>query len=163
MLSAANLNALEDAGLSFIVGSRTSKAPKELEDQFGRRGNAIADDGVVELIRPMGQGRDRRDRRVVWHYKWERAKRDRRTLNAQIDRTQRVADRAEPLKKQRFVKITDQKVILDEVSIQRARESAGYKGTSPTSRRRSWTAMPSWRPITTSGKSSSPSVWPRLT
>ena len=128
MLSAANLNALEDAGLSFIVGSRTSKAPKELEDHFGRRGNAIADDGVVELIRPMGQGRDRRDRRVVWHYKWERAKRDRRTLNAQIDRAQRVADRAEPLKKQRFVKITDQKVILDEVSIQRARESAGYKG-----------------------------------
>ncbi|MCT2265812.1 transposase, partial [Dietzia cinnamea] len=59
---------------------------------------------------------------------WERAKRDRRTLNAQIDRAQRVADRAEPLKKQRFVKITDQKVILDEVSIQRARESAGYKG-----------------------------------
>ncbi|WP_256821581.1 hypothetical protein [Dietzia sp. Die43] len=59
----------------------------------------------------MGQGRDRRDRRVVWHYKWERAKRDRRTLNAQIDRAQRVADRAEPLKKQRFVKVTDQKVI----------------------------------------------------
>ena len=128
MLSAANLNALEDAGLSFIVGSRTSKAPKELEEHFGRRGNAIPDDGVVELIRPMGQGRDRRDRRVVWHYKWERAKRDRRTLNAQIDRAQRVADRAEPLKKQRFVKITDQKVILDEASIQRARESAGYKG-----------------------------------
>nr|WP_241737187.1 transposase [Dietzia sp. CQ4] len=128
MLSAANLNALEDAGLSFIVGSRTSKAPKELEDHFGRRGNLIADDGVVELIRPMGQGRDRRDRRVVWHYKWERAKRDRRTLNAQIDRAQRVADRAEPLKKQRFVKVTDQKVILDEASIQRARESAGYKG-----------------------------------
>lgn len=128
MLSAANLNALEDAGLSFIVGSRTSKAPKELEDHFGRRGNVIADDGVVELIRPMGQGRDRRDRRVVWHYKWERAKRDRRTLNAQIDRAQRVADRAEPLKKQRFVKVTDQKVILDEASIQRARESAGYKG-----------------------------------
>lgn len=113
MLSAANLNALEDAGLSFIVGSRTSKAPKELEDHFGRRGNLIADDGVVELIRPMGQGRDRRDRR---------------TLNAQIDRAQRVADRAEPLKKQRFVKVTDQKVILDEASIQRARESAGYKG-----------------------------------
>ncbi|USX45189.1 IS1634 family transposase [Dietzia kunjamensis] len=31
MLSAASLNALEGAGLSFIVASRTSKAPKELE------------------------------------------------------------------------------------------------------------------------------------
>ncbi|MFI8697004.1 IS1634 family transposase [Dietzia maris] len=128
MLSAANLNALEDAGLSFIVASRTSKAPKELEDHFGRRGNAIDDGEVVELIRPMGQGRDRRDRRVVWHYKWQRAQRDRRTLNAQIDRAQRVADRAEPLKKQRFVKVTGQTVALDEASIERARQSAGYKG-----------------------------------
>ncbi|MFI8694672.1 IS1634 family transposase [Dietzia maris] len=128
MLSAANLNALEDAGLSFIVASRTSKAPKELEDHFGRRGNAIEDGEVVELTRPMGQGRDRRDRRVVWHYKWQRAQRDRRTLNAQIDRAQRVADRAEPLKKQRFVKVTGQTVALDEASIERARQSAGYKG-----------------------------------
>jgi len=128
MLSAANINALEDAGLSLIVGSRTSKAPKELEDHFGRRGNAIDDGKVVELTRPMGQGRDRRQRRVVWHYKWERAQRDRRTLNAQIDRAQRVADRSEPLKKQRFVKITGQTVALDEASIERARQSAGYKG-----------------------------------
>ena len=117
MLSAANLNALEDAGLSFIVASRTSKAPKELEDHFGRRGNAVPDGEVVELTRPMGQGRDRRDRRVVWHYKWQRAQRDYRTLNAQIDRAQRVADRSEPLKKQRFVKITGQSVALDEASI----------------------------------------------
>lgn len=128
MLSAANLNALEDAGLSFIVGSRTSKAPKELEDHFGRRGNAIDDGEVVELTRPMGQGRDRRERRVVWHYKWERAQRDRRTLNAQIDRAQRVADRSEPLKKQRFVKVTGQTVALDEALIERARQAAGYKG-----------------------------------
>lgn len=128
MLSAANLNALEDAGLSFIVGSRTSRAPKELEDHFGRCGNAIADGETVELTRPMGQGRDRRERRVVWHYKWQRAQRDRRTLNAQIDRAQRVADKAEPLKKQRFVKVAGQKVTIDEVSIERARQSAGYKG-----------------------------------
>ena len=128
MLSAANLNALEDAGLSFIVGSRTSKAPKELEEHFGRRGNAISDGGVVELTRPMGQGRDRRERRVVWHYTWERAKRDRRTLNLQIERAQRVADKAEPLKKQRFVKITGQTVGLDEDLIERARQAAGYKG-----------------------------------
>ena len=128
MLSAANLNALEDAGLSFIVASRTSKAPKELEEHFGRRGNAISDGEVVELTRPMGQGRDRRERRVVWHYKWHRAQRDRRTLNAQIDRAQRVADRSEPLKKQRFVKITGQTVGLDEASIERARQAEGYKG-----------------------------------
>ena len=128
MLSAANLNALEDAGLKFIVAARTSKAPKELEEHFGRRGNYIDDGGVVELSRPMGTGADRRDRRVVWHYTWARDRRDNRTLNAQILRAQRVADKAEPLRKQRFVKISGQKVALDDESIERARAAAGYKG-----------------------------------
>lgn len=64
----------------------------------------------------------------MWHYKWQRAHRDRRTLNAQIDRAQRVADPAEPLKKHRFVKVAGHEVTLDEASIERARESAGYKG-----------------------------------
>ncbi|MFC4756462.1 IS1634 family transposase [Dietzia aurantiaca] len=111
-----------------MVAARTSKAPKELEDHFGQRGNAINDGEVVELIRPIGQGRDRRERRVVWHYKWQRAQRDYRTLNAQINRAQRVADRSEPLKKQRFVKVTGQSVALDEASIERARQAAGFKG-----------------------------------
>lgn len=56
MLSAANLNALEDAGLSFIVASRTSKAPKELEDHFGRRGNAINDGETGGAGPPDGPG-----------------------------------------------------------------------------------------------------------
>lgn len=128
MLSAANLNALEDAGLKFIVGSRTSKAPKELEEHFGERGNYTADNGVVELTRPMGTGKDRRDRRVVWHYLWKRDQRDNRTLNAQIERAQRVMDKDEPLRKQRFVKVTGQHIGLDEQSIERARAAAGYKG-----------------------------------
>lgn len=128
MLSAANLNALEDAGLKFIVGSRTSKAPKELEEHFGERGNYIADNGIVELTRPMGTGQARRDRRVVWHYLWKRDQRDNRTLNAQIERALRVMDKDEPLRKQRFVKVTGPQIGLDEQSIQRARAAAGYKG-----------------------------------
>jgi transposase len=34
MLSAGNLNALEDAGFSFIVGSRISKSPYDLAEYF---------------------------------------------------------------------------------------------------------------------------------
>ena len=39
MLSAANLNALEDAGFGFIVGSRITKAPYDLAEHFERHGN----------------------------------------------------------------------------------------------------------------------------
>ena len=41
---------------------------------------------------------------------------------------QRVADKSEPLKKQRFVKVSGQTVALDEDLIERARQAAGYKG-----------------------------------
>ncbi len=43
MLSAGNLNALEDAGFSFIVGSRLTKAPYDLADHFERHGNFFTD------------------------------------------------------------------------------------------------------------------------
>jgi transposase len=39
MLSAANLNALEDAGFGFIVGSRITKAPYDLAEHFERHGS----------------------------------------------------------------------------------------------------------------------------
>ena len=68
-------SALEDLGLSFIVASRTSKAPKELADNLGRCGSVIDDGETAGLTRPMGQGRDRR------------------TLHTRIDRAQWVADK----------------------------------------------------------------------
>ncbi|WP_443669987.1 IS1634 family transposase [Gordonia alkaliphila] len=128
MLSAANLNALEDAGLEFIVASRTSKAPKELEEHFGVKGTHVPDDGVVELTRQMGQGPHQRNRRVVWHYSFERYRRDNRTLNAQVARAQRVADKSESLKKQRFVTVSGKQVGVDEDLVARARDAAGFKG-----------------------------------
>ena len=59
MLSAANLNALEDAGFWFIVAARQSKAPAELEDHFEAHGNYLADDATVEVTRAMGIGNQR--------------------------------------------------------------------------------------------------------
>ena len=63
-----------------------------------------------------------------WHYSWARDRRDNRTLNAQILRAQRVTEKAELLRKQRFVKISGQTVALDDESINRARPAAGFKG-----------------------------------
>ncbi len=57
MLSAANLNAIEDAGFSFIVGSRISKAPYDLAAHFERHGNDFADGQILESARVMGTGK----------------------------------------------------------------------------------------------------------
>nr|WP_247595431.1 transposase [Actinomyces procaprae] len=43
MLSAGNLQSLDDAGLGFIVGSRVTKAPADLAAHFRWHGDALAD------------------------------------------------------------------------------------------------------------------------
>ena len=49
MLSAANLNALEDAGFGFIVGSRITKAPYDLAEHFHWHGNYFTDGQMTRL------------------------------------------------------------------------------------------------------------------
>ena len=128
MLSAANLNALEDAGFRFIVAARASKAPAELEDHFEAHGNYLADGATFEVTRPMGVGKDRRDRRVVWHYLSARARRDQQTLNKQIERAEKIAAGKAPVGKHRFVKLEGATKGVDWDLIERARAAAGFKG-----------------------------------
>ena len=105
MLSAANLNAIEDAGFCFIVGSRISKAPYDLAEHFERHGNAFTDGQILESSRVMGTGKAARSRRVVYQYLFARHKRDDRAINAMVDRAEAVAAGTRPLKKDRFVRI----------------------------------------------------------
>ncbi|MFM9673573.1 transposase, partial [Streptomyces galilaeus] len=48
MLSASNLNQIEDAGFSFIVGSRISKAPYDLAEHFDAHGGVLHDGETME-------------------------------------------------------------------------------------------------------------------
>jgi len=105
MLSASNLNALEDAGFSFIVGSRISKAPYDLADHFTRHGDHFADGQVLESVRVMGAGKNARERRVVYQYLFTRRKHADNAINAMVERAEKVAAGSRPAKKDRFVKL----------------------------------------------------------
>jgi hypothetical protein len=128
MLSAKNLNAIEDAELSFIVGSRISKAPYDLAAHFERHGNAFDDGQVLESARVMGTGKAARSRRVVYQYRFARHKRDDRAINAMVDRAEKVAAGTRPLKKDRFVRIDAAGKEVDWGLVERARQLAGLKG-----------------------------------
>jgi len=128
MLSASNLNQIEDAGFSFIVGSRISKAPYDLAEHFDRHGGVLYDGGTLESKRIMGVGPNARERRVVYHYSAKRDRRDNHTLDKQVERAQKVADGKKPLKKDRFVKLTGTRPAVDQVLVDRARQLAGLKG-----------------------------------
>ena len=52
MLSATNLTALDQAGLRFIVGSRVTKAPADLESHLRWHGDAFTDGQLIDTITP---------------------------------------------------------------------------------------------------------------
>ena len=76
MLSAANLNALEDPGFGFVVGSRITKAPYDLAEHLTRHGDCFADGQILESTRAMGTGKAARPRRVIYQYKFTRYSHD---------------------------------------------------------------------------------------
>lgn len=132
MLSAGNLNALEDAGFSFSVGSRLTKAPYDLAEHFETHGDWFEDGQILESARTMGTGKDARERRIVYQYSFKRAKRDGRTINLMIEKAERIANGSTPLKKARFLKVTGAEKALDQATIDRTRKLAGLKGYVPS-------------------------------
>ena len=107
MLSAANLAALDDARLRFIVGARQVRAPGDLEAHFHWEGDAPADGQLIGTITPRRGSRSERDKsrkaepvwdphthpgswRAVWSYSKKRAARDNQTLTAQEGRARAV-------------------------------------------------------------------------
>ena len=127
MLSAANLDRLEDAGFTFIVGSRTSSAPYDLAEHYATVGNIVVDGETIDTTRKMGKGAQAACRRVVWHYSHKRKRRDNITLNKQIERAEQIAAGTRPAKKDRFVTLGETPTV-NQARIDAAREYAGLKG-----------------------------------
>src|SRR5690606_37881454 len=50
MLSQSNLTALDEVGLSFIVGSRVTKAPGDLESHFHWNGDIFTDGQIIDTV-----------------------------------------------------------------------------------------------------------------
>jgi Transposase DDE domain len=76
MLSTANLNAVQDAGFSFIVGSRISKAPNDLAEHFKRHGDYIAGGQILESSPVMEIGKAAPTRRIVYQDSFKRRRPD---------------------------------------------------------------------------------------
>jgi len=145
MLSAANLTALDEARLRFIVGARTTRAPGDLEAHFHWHGDAFTDGQVIDTITPRRGSQSERDKsrksepvwdphthpgswRAVWVYSKKRAARDNQTLTAQANRARAVIAGEKRPKGTRFVTVHQGDQVLDEASIARARSLVGLKG-----------------------------------
>lgn len=145
MLSASNLEALDQAQLRFIVGSRVTKAPADLESHFRWHGDAFSDGQIIDTITPKARRRIENNVnlkvepvwdqdvhegswRAVWAYSAKRAARDNKTLTLQENRAKAVVAGEQAARTPRFVKTTNGARALDEASLKRARSLVGLKG-----------------------------------
>jgi hypothetical protein len=145
MLSASNLLALDEAGLGFIVGSRMTKAPGDLESHFHWNGDAFTDGQIIDTVTPRHANSSVNDVahraepiwnpddhsqawRAIWAYSAKRARRDQKTLYAQEARAKAVVCGERKAKPTRFVKIRAGDRVLDEASLARAQSLIGLKG-----------------------------------
>ncbi|MFP1155723.1 IS1634 family transposase, partial [Mycobacterium sherrisii] len=145
MLSASNLLALDEAGLGFIVGSRMTKAPGDLESHFHWNGDVFTDGQIIDTVTPRHANSSVNDVahraepvwnpddhsqawRAIWAYSAKRARRDQKTLYAQETRAKAVVCGERKAKSTRFVKIRAGDRVLDEASLARAQSLVGLKG-----------------------------------
>ena len=145
MLSAANLTALDDAGLGFIVGSRSVKAPIDLASHFHWNGDVFTDGQIIDTVTPLHANSIVNDTalraepvwnpdhhtgawRAIWAYSAKRARRDQKTLYAQESRARAVINGERAVKSTRFVKTHAGERVLDEASLTRAQSLVGLKG-----------------------------------
>jgi len=145
MLSASNLTALDEAGLGFIVGSRSVKAPIDLASHFHWNGDVFTDGQIIDTVTPRHANSIVNDIahraepvwnpddhsgawRAIWAYSAKRARRDQKTLYAQETRARAVISGERAAKSTRFVKIHAGDRVLDEASLARAQSLVGLKG-----------------------------------
>jgi transposase len=130
MLSGENLELLEGEGFKFIVGSRLSKTPYEIEEYRKAENEQLIDGQIFETqkVFKSKQSRKETQRRVVYQYRQKRAELDLRNIAKQIRKAQWQIENKVFTKKPKFLKLTQTTAMLDEGLINEARLKAGIKG-----------------------------------
>ena len=145
MLSAANLSALDEAGLGFIVGSPGVRPPGDLGSHSHWTGGALTHGQLIDTATPKHGNTKVNDTalraepvwnadqhpgawRAIWAYSAKRARRDQKTLHAQETRARAVITGEKAAKSPRFVKTHAGDRVLDEAALARAQSLVGLKG-----------------------------------
>lgn len=146
MVSEANRNAIEDAGLSFIIGARIPQVPYQVLAWRKAHTNA---DGEVEDI-PDGhvftqpwpatekqKAAGRRDKVTYYRYAAHSARRSLRGIDTQVAKAEQAVAGKTAIKRNRFVKLAGGDRSVNRDLEAKARALAGLKGyvtnlTDPT-------------------------------
>ena len=130
MISAANKQALEKAGLSYVLGSRTPARPPRdqlLARQPPRPGRPRRADPESQSW-PAGPSDQRRDETIYYRYSADRARRTLRGIDTQVAKAEKAVAGKIPVKRNRFVHLSGATRSINRDLEKRARTLAGWKG-----------------------------------
>jgi len=130
MLSEANLAALEDAGLSFIVGARIPDLPYVVKEwRRTHPGEPVADQQIFVQPTIMGTTADPRRRTIFYQYRADRARRTLKGIDTQVAKAEKaVAAGPATVKRNRFVQLSGGSRSVNRDLEAKARALAGLKG-----------------------------------
>ena len=129
MLSEANLAALEDAELTFIVGARIPDIPYQVKEwRRTHPGEPVADQQVFVQPIIMGTKDDPRRRTTFYQYRADRARRTLKGIDTQVAKAERAVAGQAAVKRNRFVQLTGATKSINRELEAKARGLAGLKG-----------------------------------
>lgn len=131
MVSEANREAIEDAGLSYIIGARIPEEPYLVKKWRKNNPELEIPDGHVFTqpwpAPPVKKKAGRRDKVTYYRYKADSARRTLRGIDTQVAKAERAVAGKEPVKRNRFVKLTGGQRAVNRDLEARARAVAGLK------------------------------------
>jgi hypothetical protein len=128
MLSSGNLDALEELEYTYIVGSRISKCPYEIEEYIKIPGSILRDDQIFESRLMVTIAGKRTSRRAVYQYRAKRARIDLVNIDKLLAKAQRMVDGKSEVKRNRFLQIIGGRKEINNALVNKARMRAGIKG-----------------------------------
>jgi hypothetical protein len=129
MISAANKKAIEQAGLSFILGMKIPDIPYVVQKWRRENPDEQMPDGLI-LTQPWAAGPadKRRDQVIYYQYKAERARRSLRGIDEQVTKAEKAVAGKVPVKRNRFIKLVGADKSVNRTLEAKARALAGIKG-----------------------------------
>jgi hypothetical protein len=129
MISAANMTAIEAAGLSFIFGMKIPDIPYIVTEWRREHPDEQIPDGLVlTQPRPVGPTDKRRDQVVYYQYKHDRARRALRGIDEQVAKAEKAVSGKVPVNRNRFIKLVGVEKSVNRALEAKARTVAGWKG-----------------------------------
>ena len=136
MVSKSNQEAIEDAGLSFILGAKIGQLPEVVGRWRAKHpGQDIPDGHVFAQRRPATEAHKasgRRDKVVYYQYKADRARRTLHGIDQQVAKAEKAVAGQVPVKRNRFIALTGGNKSVNRELEAKARSVAGPKTQSPT-------------------------------